>query len=168
MAQVSGPDRSRAPGLHRRDLGQDEHGSLARLGTARQAPGRACPAWSLADADIPRGLACRCHYRTLPVRRTDQRRELPALRRAVPGADSHKAAAIRQALRAAGARLIYLPPYSPDLNPIEQAFSKLKHWLRTARERSIDEACQRIASILETFSPEECRNYFVNAGYRPV
>ena len=81
---------------------------------------------------------------------------------------SHKAAAIRQALRAAGARLIYLPPYSPDLNPIEQAFSKLKHWLRTARERSIDEACQRIASILETFSPAECRNYFVNAGYRSV
>jgi transposase len=81
---------------------------------------------------------------------------------------SHKAAAIRQALRAAGARLIYLPPYSPDLNPIEQAFSKLKHWLRTARERSIDDACQRIASILETFSPAECRNYFVNAGYRSV
>ena len=81
---------------------------------------------------------------------------------------SHKAAAIRQALRAAGARLIYLPPYSPDLNPIEQAFSKLKHWLRTARDRSIDEACQRIASILETFSPAECRNYFVNAGYRSV
>ena len=81
---------------------------------------------------------------------------------------SHKAAAIRQALRAAGARLIYLPPYSPDLNPIEQAFSKLKHWLRTARERSIDGACQRIASILETFSPEECRTYFVNAGYRSI
>lgn len=81
---------------------------------------------------------------------------------------SHKAIAVRQALRAVGAKLFFLPPYSPDLNPIEQAFSKLKHWLRTARERSIDEACQRIASILETFSPAECRNYFVNAGYRSV
>ena len=81
---------------------------------------------------------------------------------------SHKAAAIRQALKAAGARLIYLPPYSPDLNPIEQAFSKLKHWLRKAKERSIDDACQRIGSILMTFSSEECRNYFINAGYSSV
>jgi transposase len=81
---------------------------------------------------------------------------------------SHKAAAIRQALKAAGARLIYLPPYSPDLNPIEQAFSKLKHWLRKAKERSIDDACQRIGSILKTFSSAECRNYFINAGYSSV
>lgn len=81
---------------------------------------------------------------------------------------SHKAAAIRQALKAAGARLIYLPPYSPDLNPIEQAFSKLKHWLRKAKERSIDDACQRIGSILKTFSSAECTNYFINAGYSSV
>lgn len=81
---------------------------------------------------------------------------------------SHKAITIRQALGAAGARLIYLPPYSPDLNPIEQAFSKLKHWLRRAKERSIDDACTRIGEILKTFSPQECANYFKNAGYSSV
>jgi putative transposase len=81
---------------------------------------------------------------------------------------SHKADAIRQVIRAAGARLIYLPPYSPDLNPIEQAFSKLKHSLRKAKERSIEHVCDRIGAILKTFSSTECRNYFVNAGYCSV
>jgi putative transposase len=81
---------------------------------------------------------------------------------------SHKADAIRQSIKGADARLIYLPPYSPDLNPIEQAFSKLKHWLRKAKERSIDDACNRIATILKTFSAKECTNYFKNAGYCSV
>ena len=81
---------------------------------------------------------------------------------------SHKAEAIRDAIKAVGARLIFLPPYSPDLNPIEQAFSKLKHFLRKAKERSIDDACNRIGVILKTFSPQECTNYFRNAGYCSV
>lgn len=81
---------------------------------------------------------------------------------------SHKASAIRQAIRAAGAKLIFLPPYSPDLNPIEQAFSKLKHHLRSAKERTVEATWQRIGSILKSFSPNECRNYFVNAGYGSV
>ena len=81
---------------------------------------------------------------------------------------SHKANAVRQAIRAAGARLIFLPPYSPDLNPIEQAFSKLKHHLRKAKERTVEATWQRIGSILQTFSPNECRNYFKNAGYSSV
>jgi len=81
---------------------------------------------------------------------------------------SHKADAIRQAIRSAGARLIYLPPYSPDLNPIEQAFSKLKHLLRKARQRSIDQVCDAISVILKTFTSTECRNYFINAGYCSV
>ena len=81
---------------------------------------------------------------------------------------SHKADATRQAIKAAGARLLFLPPYSPDLNPIEQAFSKLKHFLRKAKERSIDGACNRIGTILRTFSPKECQNYFFNAGYCSV
>jgi transposase len=81
---------------------------------------------------------------------------------------SHKADAIRQAIRSAGARLIYLPPYSPDLNPIEQAFSKLKHRLRKAKRRSIDQVCDAIGEILKTFSSTECRSYFVNAGYCSV
>jgi putative transposase len=81
---------------------------------------------------------------------------------------SHKADAIRKAIMAAGARLIFLPPYSPDLNPIEQAFSKLKHHLRKAKERIVEATWQRIGSILKTFSPTECRNYFINAGYGSV
>ena len=81
---------------------------------------------------------------------------------------SHKADSIRQAIKSAGARLIYLPPYSPDLNPIEQAFSKLKHSLRKAKERSMDQVCDAIGVILKTFSSSECRNYFINAGYCSV
>jgi transposase len=79
--------------------------------------------------------------------------------------DSHKGPAIRQALRAAGAKLFFLPPYSPDLNPIEQVFSKLKALLRKADERSIEDTWKRIGSLLDCFSPAECANYLTNAGY---
>jgi len=78
---------------------------------------------------------------------------------------SHKGPAIRQALRAAGAKLFFLPPYSPDLNPIEQVFSKLKTLLRKADERSIETTWKRIGSLLDCFSPAECANYLRNAGY---
>ncbi len=78
---------------------------------------------------------------------------------------SHKGAVIRQVIEARGARLLYLPPYSPDLNPIEQAFAKLKALLRKAAERSIDALWERIGELLDTFTPEECRNYFNNTGY---
>jgi len=78
---------------------------------------------------------------------------------------SHKAEAIRAAIRKAGARLLFLPPYSPDLNPIEQVFSKLKHFMRIAQGRSVDAVSQAIASILPTFTKQECANYLVNAGY---
>jgi transposase len=78
---------------------------------------------------------------------------------------SHKAVAIRAAIRKAGARLLFLPPYSPDLNPIEQVFSKLKHFMRIAQERSVEAVSQAIAQILPTFSKQECANYLVNAGY---
>ena len=81
---------------------------------------------------------------------------------------SQKADAVRQAIKAAGARLIFLPPYSPDLNPIEQTFSKLKHFLRKAKERTVEATWQRIGSLLQNFSPDECRNYFINAGYGSV
>jgi len=84
------------------------------------------------------------------------------------GCEAEEGGCSLESIRAAGARLFYLPPYSPDRNPIEQAYSKPKHWLRTAKERSIDDACQRIASILETFSRAECANYVVNAGYRSI
>ena len=78
---------------------------------------------------------------------------------------SHKSKAVRQAIRAAGARLFFLPKYSPDLNPIEQFFAKLKHWLRKATRRSTDAICNAIAHILDDVTPAECSNYFANAGY---
>jgi transposase len=81
---------------------------------------------------------------------------------------SHKGKAIRNAIRAAGARLFFLPPYSPDLNPIEQVFAKLKTLLRKAQERTIEATWRRIGAILQAFSPQECANYFKNAGYASI
>lgn len=78
---------------------------------------------------------------------------------------SHKSAAVRQAIRSAGARLFLLPKYSPDLNPIEQVFAKLKHLLRKASARSQDAVCAAIGQLLEAYSAEECANYFKKAGY---
>ncbi|SCB18170.1 DDE superfamily endonuclease [Rhizobium lusitanum] len=71
-------------------------------------------------------------------------------------------------IRNAGARLWYLPPYSPDLNPIEQAFAKIKHWMRLAQKRTIDDTWRYIGHLVKTIEPNECNNYFVNAGYASV
>lgn len=81
---------------------------------------------------------------------------------------SHKSHAVRQAIRKTGARLFFLPPYSPDLNPIEQVFAKLKTLLRKAAERTVEAACQRIAALLNEFTPTECYNYLANAGYASI
>lgn len=78
---------------------------------------------------------------------------------------SHKSAAVRQMIRNAGAHRLFLPAYSPDLNPIEQVFAKLKHLLRKARERTVDNLWDRIGELIECFKPSECSNYFVNSGY---
>jgi transposase len=78
---------------------------------------------------------------------------------------AHKSEDIRTAIEAAGAELRYLPPYSPDLNPIEQAFSKLKAHLQKHKERSVESLWNRIGSLLETFTPQECQNFFRHAGY---
>jgi len=78
---------------------------------------------------------------------------------------SHKGKAVRQAIRAAGAKLFFLPKYSPDLNPIEQLFAKLKHWLRKAATRTDDAIYHAIARILPNVSSTECTNYFANSGY---
>ncbi len=77
----------------------------------------------------------------------------------------HKGPAIRKAIRAAGAKLIFLPPYSPDLNPIEQVFAKLKTLLRKANARTIEAVIAAIAKLLDEYTSEECANYLVNAGY---
>ncbi|ARQ60829.1 IS630 family insertion sequence transposase protein (plasmid) [Rhizobium sp. Kim5] len=81
---------------------------------------------------------------------------------------SHKAKTIRDAIRAAGARLWFLPKYSPDLNPIEQAFAKIKHWMRQAQKRTIDDTWRHIGHLVTTIEPSECSNYLANAGYASV
>src|SRR3954471_17590674 len=78
---------------------------------------------------------------------------------------AHKVAGVREAIEAQGAELRYLPPYSPDLNPIEQAFAKLKTLLRKAAERTVDALWNTIGRLLELFPPTECANYFANSGY---
>ena len=79
---------------------------------------------------------------------------------------AHKGARVRNLIEAAGGEVLYLPPYSPDLNPIEQAFSKLKHWLRAAQETTTESLWGMIGTILNHFKPVECANYFLNTGYR--
>lgn len=81
---------------------------------------------------------------------------------------SHKSAAVRELIRAAGARLWFLPAYSPDLNPIEQAFAKIKHWMRDAQKRTIEETWRYIGELIQTIQPGECSNYFASAGYGSV
>jgi transposase len=80
---------------------------------------------------------------------------------------SHKGPAVRRAIEAARANLLYLPPYSPDFNPIENAFAKLKALLRKAAERTMDALWDRIGILLDAFTPAECANYFRAAGYDP-
>jgi len=81
---------------------------------------------------------------------------------------AHKPSRIRAAIEAVGARLFYLPPYSPDLNPIEMAFAKLKAALRKAAARSLEALWAAIAQALATFTPNECSNFLAAAGYNRV
>jgi transposase len=80
---------------------------------------------------------------------------------------SHKGAAVRAAIEDTGATLLFLPPYSPDLNPIEQVFAKLKALLRKAAARSLDALWTAVGHLLQHFSSDECANYFANDGYLP-
>ena len=96
----------------------------------------------------------------------------PSLRRGdvvvMDNLPAHKVAGVREALKAAGASLLYLPPYSPDLNPIEQLFAKLKALLRKAAARTRDALWHTIDAVLDAFTPAECHNYLVNSGYEFV
>lgn len=78
---------------------------------------------------------------------------------------SHKVAGVREAIEAQGAQILYLPPYSPDLNPIEQAFAKLKAILRKAAERTREGLWTAIGQIIDLYKPDECHNLFKHAGY---
>ncbi len=80
---------------------------------------------------------------------------------------AHKAAGVRDAIERAGAKLMFLPPYSPDFNPIENAFSKLKAMLRARAERKIDALWDAVGTLIPRFTSEECANYFRAAGYDP-
>jgi transposase len=81
---------------------------------------------------------------------------------------AHKGPKVAADLKAAGGEVLYLPPYSPDLNPIEQAFAKLKHLLRSAKRRTTDDVWDQIGELLYRFKPSECTNYIANAGYRSI
>lgn len=81
---------------------------------------------------------------------------------------SHKSHAVRHAIRKAGAHLLFLPPYSPDLNPVEQAFSTLKHRMRNTSARSRETLWRAVGTILDRFSAQDCANHFQNTGYAPV
>ena len=125
----------------------------------------------LEDDDLRRRAAAGRSRRALRVRRADQRRDVPRLGRAgdiviLDNLPSHKVEGVRTAIENAGASLRYLPAYSPDLNPIEQWFAKLKALLRKAAARTFDTLIHAIAGALETFTPNECANYLANSGYR--
>jgi transposase len=80
---------------------------------------------------------------------------------------AHRVSGVREAIEAAGATLLYLPPYSPDLNPIEMAFAKLKAFLRAIAARTIPDLWEALKNALDIFLPNECANYFAAAGYNP-
>ena len=82
--------------------------------------------------------------------------------------NSHKGKAARAAIRAKGAHLIFLPAYSPDLNPIEQVFAKLKHLMRQAEPRTVESTWRKVGDLLDLFSAQECENYLKNSGYASV
>jgi transposase len=87
---------------------------------------------------------------------------------AMDNLQAHKVAGVEEAIRAAGASVLYLPSYSPDLNPIEQLFAKLKALLRKAAARTRDALWETIGTSLDAFTPNECQNYIVNSGYEFV
>lgn len=81
---------------------------------------------------------------------------------------SHKAKVIRDIIKSVGARLWFLPPYSPDLNPIEQTFAKIKHWMRIAQKRTIEDAWRYVGELFGKIPKQECANYIINAGYGSI
>jgi transposase len=157
-------------------MDQDQHGTVARLGSQGPPIARLRAARSLAHADLPRRTALRPAHRALrhgPINAHSFRAYVdqllaPTLR---PGdivimdnLGSHKSTAVPHIIKATGARLWFLPPYSPDLNPIEQAFAKIKHWMRMAQKRCISDTCQHIGALIDTLTPDECTNYLLISG----
>jgi transposase len=143
----------RAPGLHRAARALAHHHVPVR--PAHDRPGRAAGAgWS---DDGPAFLAYTEQF-LVPTLRPGDIVVLDNL-------SSHKVAGVREAIEQAGAAVLHLPPYSPDLNPIELAFSKLKRLLRDAEARTMEALWQTIGRLLERFSPAECANYIRHCGF---
>jgi transposase len=138
------------------------------------------PAWALEDNDVHRSAQAIRDDRAHGPRRCDERRRIPSLCRAGSHSNlgtgdivimdylpAHKAEGVRRAIEGAGCRLLYLPPYSPDFNPIEKAFAKLKAVLRAKAERTVEGLWNTVGQIVTLFEPQECANYFKSCGYDP-
>jgi transposase len=151
---------------------------IRRFGRARRGHrvGQS-PLWPLANNDLHRRFAAQWDHRSLRHRWADDGAsfldyvvkvlvpELPGDIVVLDNLSSHKDETIKTAIEASGAALLFLPPYSPDLNPIELMFSKLKALLRKAAERAVDALWNRIGELLDHFTPQECANFLRHAGY---
>ena len=162
------------------ETGATNIGPPARPRSERRAAVCRLPARPLEDHHLRGRLEAHRHDGADGARRPDERRRRPCLRAAGPGAElkpddivimdnlsAHKSCQVRAAIEAAGARRSTEPPYSPDFNPIENAFAKLKALLPKAGERTVEGLWLMIGKLLDAFSPQECVNYFIAAGYDP-
>ena len=133
------------------------------------------------DEDARRGAAVGSHRRADDDRRRARRGVVPRLCRAGPGSHAFrgrngadgqcahaKVAGVKEAIEAKGAHLVYLPPYSPDFDPIEESFSKIKSILRRIAARTVDALEVAVGEALQSFTPQECMNYFASSGYDAV
>jgi transposase len=181
MEGPSGPARGLATGVHRRDLGEDQYGAPARLGEkGTTAEGLYAPR-PLEDLTFIAALRCdridapwvidgpiNGETFLLYIEKILAPTLSPGDVVVLDNLGSHKGKAARAIVRAKGAHLIFLPPYSPDLNPIEQVFAKLKHLVRKAQPRDVETTWRKVGQLLDLFSPAECANYLVNSGYGSV
>jgi transposase len=162
-------------------LGDDQYDPLIQPGAAWAASGRSGFARPLEDIHLRSVSTNNRTYRPTRYRRCHERHRLPRLRRTNTRPDAFarrhrhhgqppelQSCWRARAIEARGAKLVYLPPYSPDFNPIEQAFGKLKALLRMITARTGNTLWDALGDILDRFTPQECSNYLANAGYAPV
>jgi transposase len=178
LAGVAAVDGPLEAGVRGRDRGDDRDGPSLWPRPKRRAAGRAAPPRTLEGDHAGGGAAPRWSGSADDLRRGDQRRPVRGVHRASAGTrvaarrrggdgqlSSHKRVGVRAALEKAGCQLWYLPPYSPDLKPIENAFSKLKALLRKTRERTVAGLQRFLCFCADAFQSEECANYFAHCGY---